>query len=59
MSEREFRRAAVLARIRAREFTLSGATPLLGVSYRQAKRMAQPYRAHGRPAVVTAHSFGA
>ena len=52
MSEREFGRAAVVRRVVAGELTLREATPLLGVSYRQAKRLTARYRAGGRRALV-------
>jgi len=47
MSDREFTRAAVLRRVAAGDLTVKEATPLLGVSYRQAKR---PCRRLGRRA---------
>lgn len=52
MSEREFKRAAVLRRVEAGEMTIRDATPLLGVSYRQAKRLAARFRGGGRKALV-------
>lgn len=52
MSDREFRRAAVLRRVVEGEMTIREATPLLGVSYRQAKRLAARFRAGGRKALV-------
>lgn len=52
MSDREFTRAAVLRRVIAGEITIKDATPLLGVSYRQAKRLATRFRAGGRKALV-------
>jgi hypothetical protein len=52
MSDREFARAAVLRRVIAGEITLQEATPLLRVSYRQAKRLLQRFRAAGRQGLV-------
>ena len=52
MSDREFRRAAILRRVTAGEMSIRDATPLLGVSYRQAKRLAARFRAGGRKALV-------
>lgn len=52
MSDREFRRAAILRRVATGEMTIRDATPLLGVSYRQAKRLAARFRAGGRKALV-------
>src|SRR5437763_879108 len=47
MSDREFTRAAVLRRVAAGELTIQEATPLLDVSYRQAKRLTARYRERG------------
>src|SRR5438445_3252968 len=52
MSDREFMRAIVLRRVTAGELTIQEATPLLGVSYRQAKRLTARYRARGRRGLV-------
>lgn len=52
MSDREFARAAVLRRVVAGELTIKEATPLLRVSYRQAKRLVQRFRAEGRRGLV-------
>ena len=52
MSDREFVRAAVLRRVIAGELSVREATPLLGVSYRQAKRLVARYRAHGRKGLI-------
>src|SRR5437763_1953398 len=52
MSDREFARAAVLRRVTAGEISLHDATPLLRVSYRQAKRLLQRFRANGRQGLV-------
>ena len=52
MSRKEFTRGAVLARVAARELTLREGTPLLGVSYRQAKRLYARYQAAGGAGLV-------
>src|SRR4051812_23124807 len=52
MSEREFARAAILRRVVAGEMTLVEATPLLGVSYRQAKRFVHRFRGEGRTGLI-------
>ena len=52
MSDREFARAAVLRRVIAGEINLQEATPLLRVSYRQAKRLLRRFRAQGRQGLV-------
>ena len=52
MSDREFARAAVIRRVIAGELSVREATALLGVSYRQAKRLVARYRAHGRKGLV-------
>lgn len=52
MSDREFTRAAVLRRVLAGDITIQDATELLGVSYRQARRLTARYRAGGRQALV-------
>jgi hypothetical protein len=52
MSDREFARAAILRRVIAGEISLQEATPLLRVSYRQAKRLLQRFRAAGRQGLV-------
>ncbi len=52
MSDREFARAAVLRRVIAGDITIQDATPLLGVSYRQAKRLAARFRGGGRKSLV-------
>lgn len=52
MSRKEFARGAVLTRVTHEEITLRDAVPLLGVSYRQAKRLLQRYRAAGRAGLV-------
>jgi transposase len=52
MSDREFSRAAVLCRVVAGELSIRDATPLLAVSYRQAKRLARRFRSEGRKGLV-------
>jgi hypothetical protein len=52
MSDREFARAAELRRVIAGELSLHEATPLLRVSYRQAKRLLQRFRTAGRRGLV-------
>jgi transposase len=47
MSTNELRRAGVLARVVAKTLTLGSAATLMGVSYRQAKRLYGRYRAKG------------
>jgi len=47
MSVRELKRAAVLARVRAGDLTLRHASEVLGVSYRQAKRLWKRFRQNG------------
>jgi transposase len=52
MSDREFARGTILRRVVAGELTIREATPLLRVSYRQAKRLVQRFRASGRKGLV-------
>ena len=47
MSRRELDRSAVMARVKSESITLVEAAPLLGVSYRQAKRLYARYKARG------------
>jgi transposase len=47
MSARELTRVEVLSRVKAGTLSLGSAATLLAVSYRQAKRLAQRYRAEG------------
>ena len=47
MSARELSRVEVLSRVKAGSLSLGSAATLLGVSYRQAKRLARRYRAEG------------
>ena len=47
MSARELRRVEVFSRVKAGTLSLGSAATLLGVSYRQAKRLARRYRAEG------------
>ena len=46
MSRKEFNRGAVLARVAAGTITLTEAVPLLGLSYRQAKRLPRQMTFH-------------
>lgn len=57
MSDREFARAAVLRRVVTGELSLADATPMLGVSYRQGKRLLKRFRAAG-PAGLVHRSLG-
>lgn len=52
MSRKEFARGSVLARVTGGEITLRDAVPLLGVSYRQAKRLVRRFRARGAAGLV-------
>jgi transposase len=52
MSHREFIRAAVLRRVAKGELTIREATPLLDVSYRQAKRLVKRFRQRGMKGLV-------
>lgn len=52
MSRKEWSRGAVLARVAAQELTLVEAVALLGVSYRQAKRLWRRYRGEGSAGLV-------
>ena len=47
MSKRELRRVEVLARVKSKELKLTDAASLLGLSYRQAKRLWRRYRQEG------------
>lgn len=47
LSQRELQRAGVLARVKAGELRVEDAAALMGVSYRQAKRLWKRYRAGG------------
>jgi transposase len=47
MSQRELRRVEVLARVKSKELTVVDAASLVGVSYRQAKRLWKRYREQG------------
>src|SRR6202047_135509 len=47
MSKRELRRVEVLARVKSKQLRGVDAAPLLGVSYRQAKRLWRLYREEG------------
>lgn len=52
MSERELRRAEVLAQVKRKQMRLVEAAELLGVSYRQVKRLKRRYREGGARALV-------
>src|SRR5579862_4057156 len=52
MSEREVRRAAVLAQVAAKEWTLVQAAERMELSYRQTKRLWKRYRKHGAAGLV-------
>ena len=47
MSSKELRRAGVLARVVSGELKLVNAAVMMGLSYRQSKRLGQRYRAEG------------
>src|ERR1700676_3213259 len=47
MSQRELRRVEVLARVKSKELKVVDAANLMGVSYRQGKRLWKRYREHG------------
>src|SRR5687768_9631200 len=51
MSQKEFERGVVLDRVKAGGMTLRAAAPLLGVSYRQAKRIYSRFRVEGAAGV--------
>jgi transposase len=57
MSQEELRRVEVLARVRSRQLRVIDASRLLGVSYRQAKRLWKRYREQG-PAGLKHRSAG-
>lgn len=52
MSRRELERSAVLSRVKSEGISLAEATPLLGISYRQAKRIYSRFRADGAKGLV-------
>jgi len=52
MSRKEFARGSVLTRVMGGELTVREAVPLLGVSYRQARRLVQRFRARGAAGLV-------
>src|ERR1700680_3667812 len=47
MSQRELRRVEVLARVKSKELKVGDGASLMGVSYRQAKRLWKRYREEG------------
>jgi transposase len=54
MSEREVRRAAVLAQVKSSSWTLVEAAERMELSYRQAKRLWKRYQKHGAVGLVHA-----
>ncbi|MDQ3242956.1 MAG: ISNCY family transposase [Gemmatimonadota bacterium] len=54
MSRRELDRAAVMARVKSGSISLTEATPLLGISYRQAKRLYSRYKTRGASGLMHA-----
>ena len=52
MSTREMKRWAVMRRVRDRELSLGEAAALLGLSYRQVKRIVRQFRARGPKGLV-------
>jgi hypothetical protein len=52
MSRKEFERGAVFTRVERGELTLKEGSALVGISYRQAKRMYKRYRIEGRAGLV-------
>src|SRR5262245_23036339 len=52
MSEEEIRRAGVFRRVEQEELTQKEAAELLGLSYRQVKRMYRRFSAEGAPGLV-------
>lgn len=56
MSARELRRVAVLGRVKAGTLSLHSAATLMGVSYRQARRLWRRYRTGGAKALQHRHA---
>jgi hypothetical protein len=52
MSEKEVRRAGVMARVKTGELRLTAASEMLRIGYRQAKRLWKRYRAEGSKGLV-------
>lgn len=52
MSVKERRRLSLIEQVQAKQITLANAAELMGVSYRQAKRLWSAYRARGDAALV-------
>ncbi len=52
MSAKERRRAVIMAGVQAGELNLVGAAAVLGLSYRQTKRVWRRYRANGDAGLV-------
>lgn len=58
MTEKEVRRAGVLARVKEGKLKLRSAAEMLGIGYRQAKRLWRRYRRQGAAGVVHASAGG-
>lgn len=58
MSSRELRRVEVLARVKSKQLKLTDAAELLGVCYRQAKRLWKRYRSGGAKALKHGNAGG-
>lgn len=52
MSQKEFERGAVFERVKVGSLSLRDAAEMLGISYRQAKRLFKRYRTDGAPGLV-------
>lgn len=52
MSSQELKRWVVMRRVRDRELSLDEAATILGLSYRQVKRLGQRFRARGQQGLV-------
>jgi transposase len=59
MSEKELRRVEVLARVKSKELKVADAASLVGVSYRQAKRLWKRYREEGAKGLKHGSAGGA
>ena len=59
MSARELSRVEVLSRVKAGTLSLGSAATMLGVSYRQAKRLARRYRTEGAKGLTHRRAGGA
>ncbi len=56
MSARELSRVEVMGRVKAGTLSVQSASTLLGVSYRQAKRLVRRYRAEGAKGLQHRHA---